>query len=211
MIVKICGMRDADNIRCAEQLPADWMGFIFYARSPRYVDRLPDYLPHRQKRVGVFVNASADFIAQRAELFRLDLIQLHGTETPEMCEQVRHSTGCSIVKAFGIGPDTDFDRINDYEGFADYLLFDSRSPSVGGSGTKFGHELLDHYTGHTPFLLSGGLGPDDVDCIIGCKHPRMCGIDLNSRFETQPAIKDIGKLQAFLQQLEKQTSSNQLL
>ncbi len=208
MIVKICGMRDAGNIRCAEQLPADWMGFIFYPRSPRYVDRLPDYLPQRQKRVGVFVNATRDFILQRAELFGLDLIQLHGTETPEMCEQLRLATGCSIIKAFGIGYDTDFDRINDYEEVADYLLFDSRSPSVGGSGTKFGHELLDHYTGHTPFLLSGGLGLDDVACISRCRHPQMCGIDLNSRFETRPAVKNIGMLQAFLRQLGKQSSSN---
>ena len=211
MIVKICGMRDAGNIRCAEQLAADWMGFIFYPRSPRYVDRLPDYLPQRQKRVGVFVNAPCDFILQRAGLFGLDLIQLHGTETPAMCEQVRHSTGCLVIKAFGIDSDTDFDRIHDYEGTADYFLFDSRSPSVGGSGRKFGHELLDRYRGNTPFLLSGGLGPDDLTCISQCRHPRMCGIDLNSRFETRPAVKDIGRLQAFLRQLGKQTSSNQPL
>ncbi len=200
-------MRDADNIRLAEQLPADWMGFVFYPPSPRYADKLPAYLPARQKRVGVFVNAPYDFIARRAELYNLDLIQLHGQETPELCEYIQRATGCQIIKAFGLSHDTDFACLNAYEGAADYLLFDSHSTSVGGSGTKFSHSLLQKYTGSTPFLLSGGLGPDDVNDILACHHPRLCGIDLNSRFELCPGIKDISLLQSFLQQIKKLTSN----
>lgn len=201
MIVKVCGMSDAVNIRLAEQLNIDWMGFIFYPPSPRYVERRPDYLPERQQRVGVFVNADEDFILSRISLFGLQLLQLHGHETPRQCRSLREATGLSVIKAFSVKSAADVAETRHYEGAADYFLFDTPTPGVGGSGQSFDHSLLDHYTGTTPFLLSGGLGPDSVSHILALRHPRMAGIDLNSRFETAPGIKSIHRLQQFLQSL----------
>lgn len=201
MIVKVCGMSDAVNIRLAEQLNIDWMGFIFYPPSPRYVERRPDYLPQRQRRVGVFVNADEAFILSRISLFGLQLLQLHGHETPQQCRSLREATGLSVIKAFSVKSAADVAETRHYEGAADYFLFDTPTPGVGGSGRSFDHSLLDHYTGATPFLLSGGLGPDSVSHILALRHPRMAGIDLNSRFETAPGIKSIHRLQQFLQTL----------
>ena len=201
MIVKVCGMSDAVNIRLAEQLNIDWMGFIFYPPSPRYVERRPDYLPQRQQRVGVFVNADEDFILSRISLFGLQLLQLHGHETPQQCRALREATGLSVIKAFSVKSAADVAETRHYEGAADYFLFDTPTPGVGGSGRSFDHSLLDHYTGATPFLLSGGLGPDSVSHILALRHPQMVGIDLNSRFETAPGIKSIHRLQQFLQTL----------
>lgn len=201
MIVKVCGMSDAVNIRLAEQLNIDWMGFIFYPPSPRYVERRPDYLPERQRRVGVFVNADEAFILSRISLFGLQLLQLHGHETPRQCRSLREATGLSVIKAFSVKSAADVAETRHYEGAADYFLFDTPTPGVGGSGQSFDHSLLDHYTGTTPFLLSGGLGPDSVSHILALRHPRMAGIDLNSRFETAPGIKSIHRLQQFLQSL----------
>lgn len=201
MIVKVCGMSDAVNIRLAEQLNIDWMGFIFYPPSPRYVERRPDYLPQRQQRVGVFVNADEAFILSRISLFGLQLLQLHGHETPRQCRSLREATGLSVIKAFSVKSAADVAETRHYEGAADYFLFDTPTPGVGGSGQSFDHSLLDHYTGATPFLLSGGLGPNSADNILALRHPRMAGIDLNSRFETAPGIKSIHRLQQFLQTL----------
>lgn len=201
MIVKVCGMSDAVNIRLAEQLNIDWMGFIFYPPSPRYVDHRPDYLPQRQRRVGVFVNADEAFILSRISLFGLQLLQLHGHETPRQCRSLREATGLSVIKAFSVKSAADVAETRHYEEAADYFLFDTPTPGVGGSGRSFDHSLLDHYTGATPFLLSGGLGPDSVSHILALRHPRMAGIDLNSRFETAPGIKSIHRLQQFLQSL----------
>ena len=201
MIVKVCGMSDAVNIRLAEQLNIDWMGFIFYPPSPRYVERRPDYLPQRQRRVGVFVNADEAFILSHISLFGLQLLQLHGHETPRQCRSLREATGLSVIKAFSVKSAADVAETRHYEGAADYFLFDTPTPGVGGSGRSFDHSLLDHYTGATPFLLSGGLGPDSVSHILALRHPRMAGIDLNSRFETAPGIKSIHRLQQFLQSL----------
>lgn len=201
MIVKVCGMSDAVNIRLAEQLNIDWMGFIFYPPSPRYVERRPDYLPQRQRRVGVFVNADEAFILSRISLFGLQLLQLHGHETPRQCRSLREATGLSVIKAFSVKSAADVAETRHYEGAADYFLFDTPTPGVGGSGQSFDHSLLDHYTGTTPFLLSGGLGPNSADNILALRHPRMAGIDLNSRFETAPGIKSIHRLQQFLQSL----------
>lgn len=201
MIVKVCGMSDAVNIRLAEQLNIDWMGFIFYPPSPRYVERRPDYLPQRQQRVGVFVNADEDFILSRISLFGLQLLQLHGHETPQQCRALREISGLPLIKAFSVRSAADVALTRHYEGAADYFLFDTPTPGVGGSGRSFDHSLLDHYTGATPFLLSGGLGPDSVSHILALHHPQMVGIDLNSRFETAPGIKSIHRLQQFLQTL----------
>lgn len=206
MIIKICGMRQTENIRQVEQLGADWMGFIFYPSSPRYVSELPSYLPRKQKRVGVFVNAEKSFILEHVKLFQLDLLQLHGNETPSYCSEIREATHIPVIKAFGVAEETDFMTICTYENYADYFLFDTPCSTAGGSGKAFDHSLLNHYQGHTPFLLSGGLGPDDTKEINDFKHPAFAGIDLNSRFELQPALKSVEKLHSFLSKIKRNNS-----
>lgn len=201
MIVKVCGMRQADNIRAVEESGADWMGFICYARSPRFVADTPSYLPHRAKRVAVFVNESIDSILARVATLKPNYLQLHGTETPEFCRQL-HERGFHIIKAFAPRAASDFERTVPYLPFCDYLLFDTPCTGYGGSGKTFDWELLEHYHGNVPFLLSGGIRPDSLEALKRFRHPRWAGIDLNSGFETAPAIKDAVALSTFIQQIK---------
>lgn len=200
LLVKVCGMRDADNIRAVEALGIDMMGFIFWPPSSRFVSQRPSYLPTQCKRVGVFVDAATDDILQRAADYRLDIIQLHGHESPEFISQLASlAPSLSFIKAFNIATPEDFELTRRYEGIADYFLFDAKGKSAGGNGTKFDWALLDSYTGDTPFLLSGGIGPEDNQLVRSSPlSPKCIGIDLNSRFESEPGIKEIGKLKAFL-------------
>ena len=199
-------MRDAENIREVEALGIDLMGFIFYPKSSRYVSERPAYLPTRCKRVGVFVDASADDIIKKIQDFSLDIIQLHGNESPEQISHLLSLTShLSIIKAFNIASAADLAATAPYVGLVDYFLFDTKatistaSPAVyGGTGSQFDWSILDKYDGSTPFLLSGGIGPDDAQRLRKYHHPLLAGIDLNSRFEQSPALKDITKLKAFL-------------
>ena len=200
MIVKVCGMRDADNIRAVDGLPVDMMGFIFYPKSSRYVSERPEYLPQKCKRVGVFVDATLEGIRQHIADYSLDIIQLHGHESTDFIRSLRSLCGDSIaiIKAFNIATAADLEATAPYEGLVDYFLFDTKGPSVGGNGEKFDWSILDAYNGDAPFLLSGGIGPDDAERIKSFHHPKCIGIDLNSRFEIEPGIKDIIKLKTFL-------------
>ena len=205
-IVKVCGMRDAENIREVEATGIDWMGFIFWERSSRYVSEPPAYLPTTVRRVGVFVDAPFATIRQKIEEFSLDIIQLHGHESPAFCRDLRNalrdSHSIAIIKAFPIASHEDIDATKAFEEAVDYFLFDTRTPLPGGSGHQFDWSLLDAYTGRTPFLLSGGIAPNDAVRLHTFHHPRLLGIDLNSRFETAPAIKSIPLLTSFLKALE---------
>jgi len=204
-IIKVCGMRDAENIREVEALGIDLMGFIFWPKSSRYVSERPNYMPTKCKRVGVFVDASIDDIRQHVADYVLDIIQLHGSESPDYIRALRLDNGCApvIIKAFNIATKEDLEATKSYEGIVDYFLFDTKGPSVGGNGAKFDWTVLADYVGETPFLLSGGIGPDDAEHIHAIHHPRCIGIDLNSRFETVPAIKDVAALRRFLSQLSQ--------
>lgn len=204
-IIKVCGMRDAENIREVEALGIDLMGFIFWPKSSRYVSERPNYMPTKCKRVGVFVDASIDDIRQHVADYVLDIIQLHGSESPDYIRALRLDDGCApvIIKAFNIATKEDLEDTKSYEGIVDYFLFDTKGPSVGGNGAKFDWTVLADYVGETPFLLSGGIGPDDAEHIHAIHHPRCIGIDLNSRFETVPAIKDVAALRRFLSQLSQ--------
>ncbi len=196
MIVKVCGMRDAENIRQLEALGIDWMGMIFWPKSKRYVSTPPVYLPQHVRKVGVFVDASLDAIRQHVEDYQLDIIQLHGQESPETLKNLKPLT---LIKAFNIATPEDLQKTEPYEGLADYFLFDTKGKSVGGNGEKFDWSVLDSYQGETPFLLSGGIGSEDAQDIKSFHHPKCIGIDLNSRFETEPGLKDITKLKQFLE------------
>jgi len=199
--IKVCGMRDADNIRAVDALSVDWLGFIFWSRSSRYVDSRPSYLPLKAKRMGVFVDATADDVQQHIIDYGLQGIQLHGHESIDYIRALRSSAimhNVRLVKAVSVAGKNDIEACMAYENIVDSFLFDTKCSSVGGSGQQFDWSVLNHYRGSTPFILSGGIGPDDAHRLKAFSHPRCTGIDLNSRFETAPALKDIGKLKTFL-------------
>ncbi len=204
MIIKTCGMRDADNIRAVSELGIDWMGFIFWAPSSRYVSEKPTFLPTRQKRVGVFVDARIEEVKSKADEYALDLIQLHGKESPAFCEWLKANSRQQLIKAFNIATQEDLEQTIPYEGLVDYFLFDTKAKMVGGNGTQFDWSVLSAYQGNTPFLLSGGIGPDDAEKVRNFHHPQLAGIDLNSRFELSPALKDIEKLKQFITEYNEQ-------
>ena len=191
-------MRDAENIHEVEALGIDLIGFIFWPKSSRYVSERPAYLPTNCKRVGVFVDENIEVVKKIAQDYALDYIQLHGNETPDYCALLK---GHKLIKAFNIATAEDFEQTKPYEGLVNYFLFDTKGKSVGGNGTKFDWSVLDDYHGTTPFILSGGIGPDDAARIRSFHHPQLAGIDLNSKFEDAPALKTIQKLKTFLEQL----------
>ena len=199
-MIKVCGMREVENIREVEALGIDLMGFIFWPKSSRYVSGRPAYLPTQCKRVGVFVNE--DIEKNIAEDYVLDFIQFHGSESPEQISHLSPLTShLSIIKAFNIATANDLEATKPYEGIADYFLFDTKAQLPGGSGQQFDWSVLADYVGETPFLLSGGIGPDDAESVKAFHHPKCVGFDLNSKFEIEPALKDIQKLKTFLEQL----------
>ena len=217
-LIKVCGLRDGENIRQVAELGVDWIGMIFWPKSPRNVTMIPTHagiIPDRgtdigqfqAKRVGVFVDEMAQNIVTRVVNFKLDMVQLHGHESPTLIRNLRRTLDPDIrpdikfIKTISIGSRNDLAAYKDYEDCADYFLFDTKCAEVGGSGQQFDWSVLDAYDGPKPFLLSGGIGPDDAGRVRAFSHPRCVGIDLNSRFETAPAVKDIQKLKAFLDQL----------
>lgn len=229
-------MTNADNITAAEQLGVDIIGMVFYPKSPRYVKMIrsragiiPDYSQERlnqlrstlgnetadQKatqpkhalRAGIFVDDMPQNIITRVYNYKLDYIQLHGTESRICCENLRRTIdpdirkGIRIIKAIPVSEAADIDRWREYEGAVDMLLFDTRCNCVGGSGESFNWQLLERYDGNIPFLLSGGIGPGDEERIREFQHPQFAGIDLNSKFETEPGIKDITLLCNFIKNI----------
>ena len=197
-LIKVCGMRDAENIREVEALGIDLMGFIFWPKSSRYVSERPSYLPKKCKRVGVFVNEDIEQVKHIAADYALDYIQLHGSESPGYVQQLHD---WQVIKAISVSSRDDIATFKDYEGLVDYFLFDTKCTCMGGSGQQFDWSVLDSYDGNTPFLLSGGIGPDDAERIKAFHHGKCIGIDLNSKFELSPALKDINKLQELIKEL----------
>jgi phosphoribosylanthranilate isomerase len=196
--IKVCGMREKSNIDALNACMPDIIGFIFYPPSPRFVgwDFKPDTRIHALK-VGVFVNESIEKVTETANHAALDFIQLHGEEPPEYCMQLNNS-GFKIIKAFSIKERFDFKQTDSYTAFCEYFLFDTASGSKGGSGLKFDWKVLEDYTFKKGFILSGGIGIEDADQILKLKNPAMVGIDINSRFELLPGIKDIDQIKNFI-------------
>jgi len=199
MIIKVCGMRDALNIREVESLGVDMMGFMCWNGSKRYVSAKPDYLPD-VCRVGVFVNPTIDEVVSKVRELGLNRIQLHGTETAELCRAIYNATGLPIMKAIRIESGDDFGQCSAYDRAdgVDMFLFDTKCSGWGGSGREFDWSLLDCYEGSNPFLLAGGIGPGAEEKILKINHPEFRGIDLNSRFEKEPALKEISNLSVFI-------------
>ncbi len=205
--IKICGLRDGENIREASALGPDLLGLIFYPGSKRFAGDLAGAsifteLPDSISAAGVFVNETTEKILQTAGKFSLDFIQLHGNESPSQCLEVRKH-GLKVIKVFGLASAEDISRCSEYLSCADYLLFDTSSMTFGGTGRKFNWKLLENYTLRIPFFLSGGIGPDDAVSISEIDHPSFYGIDLNSRFEKEPGIKDITKLKKFIEKIRE--------
>lgn len=205
-IIKVCGMKDADNIRKVARLLPMLLGFIFYEKSPRYaggldpevVRSLPDFITP----VGVFVDSSMREIKEVCRRYGISTVQLHGNESPETCRNLK-ADGLTVFKAFGIKPRPDWTEMSPYDGVADMFVFDTFCECKGGSGRQFEWSLLENYPLSTPYLLSGGIGPEDVDKVLSAVRPKMAGVDINSRFESEPGVKDIDKLIHFILLLRK--------
>lgn len=202
--VKICGLKFPENINAVAALKPDFMGFIFYPKSPRYAEPFDiSYLNSIQesiKKIGVFVNETLENVLTTVYKYKLDGVQLHGIEMVKMCNELR-KTGLIVIKAFPIAEAYNFKVTKTYEGACDYFLFDTKTDAFGGSGLKFNWKMLNEYKGETPFLLSGGIAADDAEAILKIEHPKFAGIDLNSKFEISPGLKDVKLLKGFLTEI----------
>jgi phosphoribosylanthranilate isomerase len=201
--VKVCGLNHPENIRSLSQLKVNYMGFIFYSASKRHVANLQpeilEVIPPGVKKVGVFVNQTIDEVMSNYHQFGLDMVQLHGNESVKMVQSLKDKD-VSVMKAFGISASFDFGQLRSYEPVVDFFLFDTFTASHGGSGRTFDWNLLQQYTLQKPYFLSGGISPDMATAIHRFSHDenRLFGVDINSRFEVRPGIKDIQLIEEFL-------------
>jgi phosphoribosylanthranilate isomerase len=196
--IKICGLREPQNIKAIDQLNPDYLGFIFYPSSPRFININADQIPETQaKRVGVFVNETVETILAKATEFKLTAIQLHGFEKPEECLKLLN-LGFEVFKAFRIDECTQRFEIEPYKNVCTAYLFDTKTNIAGGSGVKFNWKKLDEIAPLGNFMLSGGIGPEDAELVFSLDYPTLIGVDLNSRFEIEPGMKDLKLLSNFI-------------
>lgn len=200
--IKVCGMRDPENILGVAAALPDFLGFIFYPKSARFVgeefsaEQLKA-VPETIQKVGVFVNELPEKVIEVCKRLNFQVAQLHGSESPDYCRQIKAS-GLTVFKAFSVNDSFDFKQLSGYADVCDYFLFDTKGHLPGGTGQKFNWDLLKKYKGLVPFFLSGGIGPDDLEAIRNFEHPRWRGLDVNSGFELSPALKDMDKVQQFI-------------
>lgn len=209
--LKICGMREPKNMSRITALQPDYLGLIFFEGSPRNVVGEIFQADQKIKKTGVFVNASEENILEKIEKYQLSALQLHGEESPEFINNLKQkiSEEIELIKVFSIGNEFDFEKLQPYEGVVDYFLFDTLGKSKGGNGIRFNWEVLQDYPSTTPFFLSGGIGPDDAAAVKELYHTfqkrqkekLFYGIDVNSKFETAPAVKDAEALKTFRERL----------
>ena len=195
-------MKYPDNIRQLVELKPDFIGFIFYEKSKRFVNNDLDIksvkFPESIKKAGVFVNPTIEGVLEKVKTFKLDFIQLHGDESPEFCLGLKPS-GIKITKAFQVDEAFDFFLLKQYETVCDYYLFDTKTKLYGGSGEKFNWQILKKYNNKKPFFLSGGIDLEDAEEIKKLESLNIFAIDINSKFETQPGRKDIKKVKKFIE------------
>lgn len=207
--IKVCGMRETENIKALLELPVDYVGFIFYDKSPRYVTE-PVNAPFEGKavkKVGVFVNATEEDIRDRIVRHRLEVVQLHGNETPEFCSAIGQ-LGVEAWKAFGVDDQFDFSALADYENSVERFIFDTKTILHGGSGQTFDWRVLKRYEGKTPYLISGGLSLENILTALNLDDPRLFGLDLNSKFEDSPAVKNIQLIRQALNKINNEQVSS---
>lgn len=212
--IKVCGMKFPDNIIQVANLAPDYMGFIFYPKSPRNFDGEIPVIPENIKKTGVFVDSSVDFILEKIEKYQLQAIQLHGNESVSFCENLKdtlntkatsNSSEIEIFKVFGIKDSFDFTVLKGYEPYVNYFLFDTKGKEKGGNGYTFDWEVLQHYPSNKPFILSGGIGIEEInkiEQILKTDLP-IYALDLNSKFEVKPAWKDAALLGEFLKSVKR--------
>jgi phosphoribosylanthranilate isomerase len=210
--IKVCGMRDTNNIKALSSLQIDFMGFIFYENSSRNATSILDSLfvkelPSKIIKTGVFVNAEVDFIVEKTKKFGLGALQLHGTESVEYIYKLKNNESLKnvkILKAFNVDGDFDFRKISEYAECIDYYLFDAKGKHLGGNGIQFDWEVLKKFTLKKPFFLSGGIDIDDVEKIknLSTVQQNLFGVDVNSKFEISAGLKDIEKIKTFIYKLK---------
>jgi phosphoribosylanthranilate isomerase len=211
MKVKVCGMREPENIKAVSGTKPDYLGFIFYGGSKRAAD--PDQIraiqhtiPEGIKRVGVFVNEDINRIIDISTDLHLAYAQLHGNESPEYCKML-HAEGILSIKALQISEDFNFETLEEYRD-VEYFLFDTPSAQFGGTGRSFAWEVLRDYNGSKPYFLSGGIGPDAVPRINALELEHMpFAIDINSRFEISPGLKDVENVSQFIRSIRRDVYS----
>ena len=204
MKLKVCGMKYQDNINAVATLQPDYMGFIFYEKSSRFFENDVPKVPNTIKKVGVFVDASINYISEKINAFNLQAVQLHGNETPELCKNLKLKE-VEIIKVFSIKDNFDFSVLKAYEDFCDYFLFDTKGSLPGGNGFTFNWETLKDYPSTKPFILSGGIGLQEIKRIKAFKNTQVfkyCyAIDINSKFEIKAGLKNIRDIQKFKNEL----------
>lgn len=204
MLVKICGMKYKENIESIGGFRPDFMGFIFFSASPRYVGEhflIPSSLDSSIKRVGVFVNESPDTIMKLASFHHLDYVQLHGEEPVDLVNQLA-TAGVKIIKAFSVDSLFDFSQTYPYQKFCKYFLFDTKGITRGGTGKVFDWSILSKYEGTLPFLLSGGLSIAQLVAIKRFAHDKCIGLDVNSGIEDSPGLKNVELAEIFLKEFK---------
>jgi len=199
MKIKVCGMRETQNIQALSALGVDYMGLIFYEKSKRFVQE--GTANADLKKVGVFVNEEIDKVEILAERHKLHALQIHGDETPGYCRELQKK-GYKIFKAFRVDEGFDFEDTKPYEAFCELFIFDAKGKDYGGNGISYDWSVLQKYQGETDFLLSGGIKPDSVERIQTFKHDKCVGLDLNSGFEIEPALKNISSLKKFIEEVK---------
>ena len=200
MKLKVCGLKDPKNIKEVADLKPDYMGFIFYPLSKRFVGNdfeMPNISP-LIKKVGVFVNESKSTILEKVAKHKLDYVQLHGDESADFCIDLSKTT--KIIKAFGIDEQFNFSLLNDYESYCEYFLFDTKTKEYGGSGKGFNRGILKNYRSSKPYFLSGGIGLEEVTS-YKLQVTSSFALDVNSKFEIEPGLKDIEKLKILITSL----------
>ncbi|WP_420147330.1 phosphoribosylanthranilate isomerase [Spirosoma sp.] len=202
MKIKVCGLRDADNLKEIAALAPDFVGFIFYDQSPRFVgedldEEVVKSLPKSIRKVGVFVNASPDYILRSVRKYDFQYVQLHGNETPEYCRSLRNR-GINIIKAFRVDESFNFSMLNNFKAQCDFFLFDAKGDQPGGNGVAFDWSILKRYDGEKPFFISGGIGLDNLDQLAQLKGMKLYGVDVNSQVEIAPGVKDVTKVKELI-------------
>ncbi|WP_010251583.1 phosphoribosylanthranilate isomerase [Myroides injenensis] len=193
--IKICGMREIENIKAITSLDIDYIGFIFYSKSKRFIGlnyppEAIEEIPNNIQKVGVFVNEEKETVFKTVKKYKLDYIQLHGNESSEDCKFYKDQA-IKVIKAISINSKSDFKQLPIYEDYCDIFLLDTKTPDYGGSGNSFDWTLLQYYNSSTPFLLSGGLGIENInEAIQLITDSRLIGFDLNSQLEDKPALKN---------------------
>jgi len=205
--IKVCGMRDRENIRQMRELQPDFMGYIFFPGSKRFVGKDPDreiftISDQDIQKVGVFVNENANAVLEIFDRYSLDLVQLHGNESPSYCAEMKEK-GVRIIKAINPYRDLSPELLSEYTGSVEYFLIDNPAGNYGGSGKKFDWEIIRDFDFPAPFMLSGGIGPEDTGRILSFSHERFHGVDINSRFEKSAGIKEIEKVKEFIETIRK--------